>query len=314
MRPLVFNDASFRASPSATHSEIGSWLRDLVAGVQVVVRDRIAIRQVWMRPSAIAVECLQDYTVIDAIRDLRRTGYRDEHSYLLRLTAKAPWLDALPHSTLERFGSCEGRGLPAGDEEPLMLCVVTGGIAISLPSHEVWNTDRVSIRFEELLGDADIQERTEYIDNLSGANHAVVIAERHRAALRSCADAGELWRRRCEVFPHLRFGPGVEANLSQLGGHLPGVAEKLAGLDAAAAEWKDAGGDTPRWRTKVTRESESLRKNPELLDRRRFRSRTGRRELFEWHARYGSGGRIHLRLERESKEIEIGYIGPHLPL
>lgn len=45
-----------------------------------------------------------------------------------------------------------------------------------------------------------------------------------------------------------------------------------------------------------------------------FRSARGGRGLFEWHARFGSDGRIHLRFTTPSREVETGYIGPHLPL
>lgn len=36
--------------------------------------------------------------------------------------------------------------------------------------------------------------------------------------------------------------------------------------------------------------------------------------IFEWHARFGSGGRIHLRFDASIREVEIGYVGRHLPL
>ena len=66
------------------------------------------------------------------------------------------------------------------------------------------------------------------------------------------------------------------------------------------------------WPTLVTDESKSLKqKDP---DSRRFASCRGTRELFTWHARVGNGYRIHLRLDAGLREVEIGYIGPHLPL
>lgn len=313
MRSLVLNTASV-SGLSVDRGTLAQWLQDVVSGVGRLVDQRVAQPELRTREGIHQIRCSADLSLFDVAQDLLRAGSRDEYEFFLAIAGQAPWTEGLRPEIVERFRSCEERTLAPGDGEPLMLCVSIGGVAVGFPSSDLWDTDRIPIRFDELIPDGSIQECTEEIDNLTRSAHSRVIAERHRAALRACADAGELWRRRCEVFPHLRFGPGVEANLSRLGGHLPGVAEKLAGLDAAAAEWKDAGGDTPRWRTKVTRESESLRKNPELLDRRRFRSRTGRRELFEWHARYGSGGRIHLRLDRDSKEVEIGYIGPHLPL
>ena len=51
-----------------------------------------------------------------------------------------------------------------------------------------------------------------------------------------------------------------------------------------------------------------------LREARRFRSSRGTRELFEWHARFGGNGRIHLRIDSTTREIEVGYIGHHLPL
>ena len=64
----------------------------------------------------------------------------------------------------------------------------------------------------------------------------------------------------------------------------------------------------------VTPESTRVMRDPVLREARGFRSHRGTREIFEWHARFGSGGRIHLRFDPDSREVEIGYIGPHLPL
>ena len=75
-----------------------------------------------------------------------------------------------------------------------------------------------------------------------------------------------------------------------------------------------AGGATPRWKCNVTPESDSVMNNATLRESRRFGSHYGTRELFEWHARFGSGGRIHLRFNPHAREVEIGYIGQHLPL
>lgn len=313
MRSLVLNTASV-SGLSVNRGALSSWLRDMVTGMGSLVDHGVAQPELRSREGIHRTLCLPQVSLFDVAQDLLRTGSKDEYEFFLTIAGRAPWTEGLRPESVERFRACEERTLSPGDGEPLMLCVIIGGIAVGFPSSSSWDTDRVSIRFDELLPEGGVQICTEEIDNLTRSAHSRAIAGRHRAVLRACADFGELWRRRCEAFPHLRFGPEVEANLSRLGGHLSGVAEKLASLDETAAEWKESGGGEPRWRTKVTGESESLLKNPKLLDRRRFPSRTGKRELFEWHARYGSGGRIHVRLDRDSREIEIGYIGPHLPL
>lgn len=107
----------------------------------------------------------------------------------------------------------------------------------------------------------------------------------------------------------------MEGQLAKLNaGWLPTLVNRLGELDETAAAW--VGGDAPPWRCKVTPESESLRqyKKGKLLDLRRFRAAGGERVLFEWHARFGSGARIHLRFDARARGIEIGYVGVHLPL
>ena len=161
------------------------------------------------------------------------------------------------------------------------------------------------------LGDA-----CEQIDNLTRSSHAAPIVERHRARLqRECSDAADLWARRGQAFPNLSFGPEVEEHLVKLNaGWFRTLVNRLADLDETAADWATVGGDAPPWRTRVTPESGSVMQNPRLREARRFRSAGGARILFEWHARFGGGARIHLRFDAGTREIEIGYIGVHLPL
>ena len=80
----------------------------------------------------------------------------------------------------------------------------------------------------------------------------------------------------------------------------------------AVDAWRD--GAAPPWTCKVTPESDRVMSHPSLREARRFRSGDGTPVLFEWHARFGSGGRIHLRFDASVREVEIGYVGGHLPL
>ena len=159
-----------------------------------------------------------------------------------------------------------------------------------------------------------ILETSEEIDNLSRSTHAESILEQHRRRFHAARGATELWQNRDKAFPHLHFGSGVEDNLRQSASHLQTIIGKLADLDLSAREWKSVGGPAPPWKTKVTPESETVRTTPKLWNVRRFPTRQGNHEIFEWHARYGAGGRIHVRFEPNSCEVEVGYIGPHLPL
>ena len=184
------------------------------------------------------------------------------------------------------------------------------------PSEPKWDDDRVAVEFDELLPGETVDRVVEYVDNLARSAHAQRIIERHRKRLQlRCSGAVDLWNRRAQIFPHLLFGPDVEDHLGALSaGFLPTLINRLADLHRAAADWAGAGGDAPPWTCKVTPESTSVMNHPKRREARRFGSVRGERLLFEWHARCGDGVRIHLRFDAGTREIEIGYIGVHLPL
>ena len=309
MREMVLNHASL-GSPDQ-HTAVG-WLKEVTVGMTMLVRDKIAKPTLRMRQSHAEILCLSNWSLWDALLELRKGGARDEHSFLMRLTSKVPLLCDIDHEVADRFRACEATKLPPEDGEPLVLCAITDGIAVGFPSAPVWDCDQLTIHFDELLPDESIGEASEIIDNLTRSAHVQPICERHRAGLcDQFTTAAALWNGKERAFPNLIFGPDVEGHLSSLN-DLQVVVKRLASLNESASEWR--GGPMPPWKTKVTPESQSVMDDPRLREARRFRSHRGTRELFEWHARFGSSGRIHLRFDPRSLEVEIGYIGPHLPL
>ena len=258
--------------------------------------------------------CLADYSLHHACQELRLRGLREEYLFLVRLGTKVPLLSEADEDVKDRFLACEELTLPQPDGDPLVYCAIVDGIAIGFPSKPVWDRDRVTVRFNELLPDESIQERSEEVDQLTRAAHAGPICERHRDQLRAGSDPLTLWMNREEIFPNLLFGPGVEANLQECANWFPTIVGKLVTLDQSAGEWKIKGGPAPPWRTKVTPENPERMKSAAFRATRRFPSHDGTRRIFEWHARFGSSGRIHLRFDAQTREVEIGYIGPHLPL
>lgn len=124
----------------------------------------------------------------------------------------------------------------------------------------------------------------------------------------------ELWNNRQAAFPELVFGPDVEGHLREV--PLPRfhtLIDRLAELNEDAERWRRNGGAI-RWTRRVVTESRSVQNNPRLREARRFRSCSGERELFLWHVRFGQGWRVHLRSDEKCREVEIGYIGEHLPI
>ena len=313
MREMILNHASISA-PAGNHDLVVDWLRGMVASMAQIARERVARTSLRMRWSLHDTLCFPCHSLFDAYQDLRRAGAREEYQFLIRLVTKIPLLAEVEPGIKDRFRACEERTLPLPQGEPLVLCAIADGIAVGFPSDPIWDRDRLTVSFDELLPDETIQEVSEQIDNLTRAAHARTICDRHRIRFRAVHGPGELWLNRQAAFPHLIFGPDVKKNLERSAKDLPTIIGKLADLEKSVEEWRSAGGPAPRWRTRVTRESRRVRDDPALLRTRRFPSQSGVQRLFEWHARYGDGGRIHLRFDAKSREVEIGYIGPHLPL
>ena len=115
------------------------------------------------------------------------------------------------------------------------------------------------------------------------------------------------------MFPHLTFGPDVEQQLNSIDNRVLGkVINRLTSLDEAIAEWRESGASSPKWRSKVSWESDSVMNESRWVNARTFRTNAGGTAVFEQHARYGSG-RIHFIFDQSTRSLEIGYIGPKLP-
>ena len=315
MREMVLNHASLNGS----RQEAVRWLGDMARGMATLVDAGIVERSLRAVAATAELRSPRGWSVLEACLGLSQGGMRDEGLFLLRLTSKAPLLSGVAETIKSRFLACEAcdcesRRLSPTEGEPLVLCAVGDGVVVSLPSEPVWDRDSLTVRFQELLPNDEFIEAEEDVDNLAREDHAQTILHRHRAGLADrCSSGRELWAHRRSLYPHLRFGPDVESNLERMDAELLSVVlKRLVHLDDAARQWETGG--APDWPCKVTPESESTMNNPKHRRARIFRSVGGTREVFEWHARFGDSGRIHLRFEARERIVEIGYIGMHLPI
>ena len=314
MRELVLNHTTLASS--GEHDSI-AWLCGLAAGIEALVGAGLTRKVLRTCLWPYEINCMGGGSLPDAYLSLLKKGGRARESgaYLLSLNTKTPLLDGVASGVSNRFHSCEGKTLPGKDGEPLLLCALTNWVAVGFPSERAWDADRLCVDFLEMLEDGAFEDAQEEIDNLARAEHAVAIIDRCRDRARlDCTSPVELWTRREELFPHLSFGLDVEDHLAELNpGLLSTLVNRLADLHDSAAAWPGAGGPEPPWTCRVTDESKSVKKTPKWRDARRFRSATGELLLFLQHARFGEAERIHLRLDASAREIEIGYVGHHLP-
>ena len=278
--------------------------------------NNVAARYCRTAKSINEIQCLGDYSLFNVCCELRKQHHSEESLLFMILASKYPLLRDLESHIRDRFWGCDARALPKTEQQPLILCAIANFIAVGFPSEPDWSCDKLIVQFDELLPDnaGTIICVSEEIDQLTRSAHSEPIIERNRRCFLEAANPDELWRQRATIFPNLGFGPGVEQNLRRYATWYSTIVGKLIELDRSAREWRVDGGPVPKWTTRVTPESDSVLSDGDLRRARMFRSARGTSELFDWHARFGSGGRIHLRLDATNKHVEIGYIGPHRPL
>ena len=306
---MILNHASL---VPCGRDEAIAWLTNAASGMAALVEHGASLATLRMCRSVHEIRCSPHRSLFEAYQALRERGALEEYRFLMRLSTKSPLLHDIGEDSADRFRGCEEKTLPRDDGAPLLLCAITDAIAISLPFEPVWDQDRITVDFDELLPDGSFVKEWEAVDNLARSSHSEAIVKRHRDRLPPPRDAAELWTQRERMFPHLTLGPDVEDQCVKLNaGMISTVVNRLKELDEAAGAWRH--GPAPPWTCKVTPESDRVMKHSRFREARRFRSGGGTRVLFEWHARFGNGGRIHLRFDASVRSVEIGYVGPHLP-
>lgn len=304
MREMVLNHASLQAPDRHTAVE---WLKGMVTGMVVLANEDVVQKTLWMSQSEYETRFMPEWSLWTAFQELQRGGaqYEHERRFIIELLDKR----SRPLSDIDRgTGRCEVVGvggevkmLSPKDSAPLKFCADTNAIAVGFPSG-IWDCDQVTVN----------GEAPNPVDNLTRSVHARAICERHRAALPQPKNFAELWETRRDRFPCLEFGLDVERQLARLDtAVLRTVIKRLESLNESAREWCVEGGAV-LWKCEVTDESSTVKEGRKWREKRRFKSCSGKPELFFLHTNLGNKMRIHLRIG--SRTVEIGYIGPHLPI
>ena len=207
---MVLNHASL---PSSGLQEATRRLCGMAQGMAALVEADLVERSLRTAKAPAEIRSAAGWSLFDGYQGLRQAGLRDEYRFLLRLTSKTPLLADVTDDIKSRFLACEAREcetrtLAADEGEPLVLCAVNHGIALSFPSEPIWDRDHFAVRFDELLPNGKFDEAEEVVDNLARPRHAAPILRRHRRVVsRRCSSGVEMWACRRELYPHLLFGP-----------------------------------------------------------------------------------------------------------
>jgi hypothetical protein len=313
MREMIFNEASLAPNDWGAAAATAA-IVDIAQAMTLIVTEAVVARSLRLSREISEIIIYESYSLYDLlVKSVGTSSTREEARFWLSLVTKYPLHSELPEAVKDRFLGCAPAATAIGSHEGLMLCAIQSGIAISLPTDVAWKSDQLSVHFGEMLPDGSVVNVAESIDNIAGMAQAETVVARHHTVRFHQATATNFWENRNKLFPALSFGVGVEKNIAEIGeNQFSTIMGCLQDLNMSAETWSK---DSPlEWRRKVTPESASLMDNPKLRETRYFKNRHGQSQLYEWHARFGSSGRIHLYADPTDFSVEIGYIGPHLPL
>ncbi len=310
---MIFNHAS--ANPAVWTQQAATLaLVDMAKGMAHLVTQGATEKSLRSAIALTEIAVAAQSSLYDVLIGMLRGPAKEEARFLLSLTQKFPLLAELTTQEITRFYGSEADPNLGVARETLLLCFQRNGIAISLATCIQWDKDELELRYHELSADGDTLAAQGVVDNLARATHAVKILQRSENALLGSVTFKNFWKQRKAIFPNLQFGLDVEGHLDGFGNHLfPTIFHCLRGLQQSALEWHQHGSAMPSWRSKVSDESATVQQNPKLAGCRDFRDASGQTQAYFWHARFGDH-RIHFRLLDTAKVLEIGYIGPHLPL
>ena len=316
MRRFVINDASL---PAECERASILWLAGATKAMGGLVNHGISDTVLMSNLDWSELECAPGFSLLDAFMSLMNDGFREECRFL-KVALRSPVDKGLSDEDLQqmlatRASECGGHQLNRGEGDALLICSLKDWISVSYPSdYSPWDNDILTVCVVQLANDI---QTTSKIDNICHEDHGMLILSREPKRVQGLIKTNrDLWRLRDRAFPNLKFGQGVEENLSSIGDDTLGpIVSKLAALNEYARQWPHQQGRTPDWQTPWIRsESESVKNDPRLQTRRLFKTSEGAMELFLLHTDGGNYRRIHLRIDRASFLVEIGYIGEHLPL
>ena len=294
--------------PAAALSEtVESWLIELSRALSILVDGDIANPTMRMGGSLTDVLVMDAVSLYDFLVNGLSGADRDSFLFLMGIAYKAPYDLDLPLELADSAASYDSSSIG------LLWSMIGGFIACSVPSSQRWLDNVAELDCDHLQDDGDIVRHTYRVDHISKIDHARAIVHKLEAARRLSVTSRDFWESRCELCPDLSFGLDVKDQLDGIDeADFPLIFTRFLELDSSAKEWKRTKTAVPPWRSHVTPESSSARKHPKVISSRTFRDETGVKSFFEWHARFGSGGRIHLVFDRSTTKITIGYCGQHL--
>lgn len=185
---------------------------------------------------------------------------------------------------------------------------------VSFLSSEMWKNEWMEGEYLSLTSE---DTTIEQVRNCGILEHVNSLIERERKKQQIIISSGlELWEKRKELYPHLVFCESVKKQLEEarVSIQIQTIMRRIQVLEDYFATFKGEF-DKNKVGYGCRNESESVKNDRELKERRKFLTPYGKEEFFYWHISFAGNypGRIHFFPDAEHKVGIIGYIGKHLP-
>lgn len=272
------------------------------SGVKRVVRTQYNINSIQLAPK---------YPLAKWRNDLQVD--RDEQRFFRSLTTKAPFWTDVAEDIKSKFDLSDI--LYRGNAAPgLGFALVSDSLAVSLLSDPMWDYSSLTLEIIQLDEEADLIEEQVKVFHASQGRHIQTHINWIQNRIRTSVKDGEdLWQRRDELFPYLKFCQAVEPQISNLCSGDPMLAQvkkRLFELEEAAKNWKENGFNLDTLPSKATPESDSRLKLTKIKNKLTIQCPDCQSRLFNLHLRMTPGHwRLYFFPSTSSRTIFIGYIG-----
>ena len=193
-----------------------------------------------------------------------------------------------------------------------------GHTLFSLATHNFCKSNSILGNYSFLNQSGDVHNELCTIDNICTTTPENDVINLQREKLLEVVSSGQdLWELREKLYPNLILCDNVKDQLYHDSEkfHILAVMKRLQHLQNYFSQYHEVYNPDELGFDART-ESESVKKDPDLRDKRKFRLPDGTEKYFFDHIGFAgkySGGRIHFLPDCKSQCCYIGYIGQHLP-
>lgn len=188
----------------------------------------------------------------------------------------------------------------------------------SLATHDFWKSNSISGSYSFLNQDEDFQIESRTIGNINtNTPESDVVNFQRERILEGISSGQDLWESRKKLYPNLIFCDNVKDQLYHDSEkfHILAVMKRLQHLQNYFSQYHEKY-DPDELGFDARTESQTVKTNSDLRDKRKFRLPDGTEKYFFDHIGFAgkySAGRIHFLPDCENQCCYVGYIGQHLP-